>query len=292
MRNRSRRGCTSSLLGLFKKLLIADQLDALFVGPVFADPAAFDPAAQRWALRRLGGADLLRLLRLLGHGRRAAPSGSGSSCRANFHFPYLATSITDFWRRWHLSLSTWLRDYVYFPLGGSRGGPARTYANLFAVFLLCGLWHGATWAWLAYGAYNGALMCLHRAYDRAVAGVPWADAVRSTWAWRLAAWCGTMALVVAGLILIRMPNWSAGAVLFRSLLAADLWPAWSAAVPVWVPPLVALAVLGHLVGGIRGKVCGLLEMPAGVRAAAYVLAVAALVTLAPGVGKTFIYIAF
>jgi len=70
----------------------------------------------------------------------------------NFRYPYVARSITDFWRRWHISLSTWFRDYLYIPLGGNRGGQARTYANLMIVFLLCGLWHGASLTFVAWGA--------------------------------------------------------------------------------------------------------------------------------------------
>ena len=81
----------------------------------------------------------------------------------NFQAPYRATSITDFWRRWHISLSTWLRDYLYLPLGGNRRGPARTYLNLFVVMLLGGLWHGAAWNFVAWGGLHGLLLAAERA---------------------------------------------------------------------------------------------------------------------------------
>jgi len=81
----------------------------------------------------------------------------------NFDSPYRAGSITEFWRRWHLSLSTWLRDYLYVPLGGNRKGPRRTYVNLAAVMLLGGLWHGASWNFVAWGAAHGALLAAERA---------------------------------------------------------------------------------------------------------------------------------
>ncbi|MBX9579212.1 MAG: MBOAT family protein [Gemmataceae bacterium] len=270
--------------GLFKKLFLADTLDALFVSPVFADPGAFDPAAHRWACVAWAAQIYCDFS---GYSDMAMGCAKwfGFELPANFDRPYLATSITDFWRRWHLSLSTWLRDYVYFPLGGSKRGPVRTYANLMAVFVMCGLWHGATWAWLAYGVYNGVLMSLHRAWDRSVTGRPLAEAVRSSWAWRFLAWAGTFWLVTAGLILIRMPSWDAGGVLFRSLLGLDLLAGWSAAVPVWVPLIVAAVAVGHVLGGRWA-------LPAPVRAAAYVGMVVLLVTLTPGVGKTFIYLAF
>jgi alginate O-acetyltransferase complex protein AlgI len=279
------------VLGLFKKLFIADQLDQLFVAPVFADPAAFDPAAHRWACVAWAAQIYCDFS---GYSDMAVGCAKwfGFELPRNFNFPYLATSISDFWRRWHLSLSTWLRDYLYFPLGGSKGGAVRTYFNLTLVFVACGLWHGATWAWLAYGLYNGVLMSLHRVWDRAVTGVPWADVLRSTLAWKLLSWVGTFLMVTAGLILIRMPTWEAGAIVARSLLGLDVLTGWSAAIPVWVPALLVLVVIGHLFSGLRNKLCGLLELPSPVRATVYVGAVVLLVTLSPGVGKTFIYLAF
>lgn len=81
----------------------------------------------------------------------------------NFNYPYLANSITNFWRRWHISLSSWLRDYLYIPLGGSRRTKSRTYINLFVVFLVCGLWHGAAWTFVIWGLYHGCILILERA---------------------------------------------------------------------------------------------------------------------------------
>ena len=78
----------------------------------------------------------------------------------NFRLPYTASSITEFWRRWHISLSQWLRDYLYVPLGGSRGSNAQTYRNLWLVFLLCGLWHGANWTFLIWGAHHGCFLVI------------------------------------------------------------------------------------------------------------------------------------
>ncbi len=80
----------------------------------------------------------------------------------NFNFPYLAQSITEFWRRWHISLSTWLREYLYYPLGGNRKGPVRTYLNLIVVMLLGGLWHGAAWSYMVWGGAHGVLLAVER----------------------------------------------------------------------------------------------------------------------------------
>jgi alginate O-acetyltransferase complex protein AlgI len=80
----------------------------------------------------------------------------------NFNQPYRAKNITEFWRRWHMTLSRWFRDYVYIPLGGNRRGPARTYVNLVVVFFLCGLWHGAAYQFVVWGLYHGALLTIER----------------------------------------------------------------------------------------------------------------------------------
>src|SRR4029079_2101918 len=84
----------------------------------------------------------------------------------NFDSPYKAESITDFWRRWHLSLSTWLRDYLYIPLGGNRKGDGRTYVNLCLVMLIGGLWHGAAWTFVIWGAIHGGWLALERALGK------------------------------------------------------------------------------------------------------------------------------
>jgi alginate O-acetyltransferase complex protein AlgI len=81
----------------------------------------------------------------------------------NFNYPYIAQSIREFWRRWHISLSNWFRDYLYIPLGGNQRGERRAYANLVIVFLLCGLWHGASWPFVLWGAWHGAFLVAERA---------------------------------------------------------------------------------------------------------------------------------
>jgi alginate O-acetyltransferase complex protein AlgI len=80
----------------------------------------------------------------------------------NFRWPYIADSVQDFWRRWHISLSTWFRDYLYVPLGGNRVGPVRTYLNLVTVFFLCGLWHGASWTFVVWGVFHGMFLVIER----------------------------------------------------------------------------------------------------------------------------------
>jgi alginate O-acetyltransferase complex protein AlgI len=86
----------------------------------------------------------------------------GFSFPRNFNLPYMARSVTEFWRRWHMSLSRWFRDYVYIPLGGNRHGSSRTLFNLFLVFFLCGLWHGANWTFVVWGMLHGSFLVIER----------------------------------------------------------------------------------------------------------------------------------
>ncbi|MEW5945304.1 MAG: MBOAT family O-acyltransferase [bacterium] len=127
----------------------------------------------------------------------------------NFNLPYFATSVQDFWRRWHISLSTWLRDYLYISLGGSRLGRGRTYINLMVTMLLCGLWHGAAWNFVLWGLLHGAALSIGRLSHEArlpVARVP--GALR---------WFGTMSIVVAGWFLFRCQSWDTAINMLGSL---------------------------------------------------------------------------
>ena len=102
---------------------------------------------------------------------RGAAQLMGFHFMVNFRQPYLATSLQDFWRRWHISLSTWLRDYLYIPLGGNRKGELRTYVNLLATMLLGGLWHGANWTFVIWGLLHGGALAVERALGSARRGV-------------------------------------------------------------------------------------------------------------------------
>jgi alginate O-acetyltransferase complex protein AlgI len=113
----------------------------------------------------------------------------------NFARPYSSVTVTEFWRRWHMSLSRWFRDYVYIPLGGNRYGVRRTYRNLVVVFVLVGFWHGANWTFLVWGLYHGALLVVERAF-----GV--GDAPAARWA-RIGRRALTLVLVVIGWVFFR-----------------------------------------------------------------------------------------
>jgi alginate O-acetyltransferase complex protein AlgI len=157
------RGAAFFLLGLSKKVLLANACgkvaDAAF-------GAALRSVCEAWA-----GAVAYALqiyFDFSGYSDMAIGLGLmfGFVFARNFNAPYAATSLTEFWRRWHISLSTWLRDYLYIPLGGNRSGALRTYVNLFLTMLLGGLWHGASWNFVLWGALHGGALVLERAVGR------------------------------------------------------------------------------------------------------------------------------
>ncbi len=274
--------------GLFKKLVVADQLDQLFVSAVFNDPSAYSAVACRWAV--LAWAVQI-YCDFSGYSDIAVGVAKwfGFELPLNFHLPYLAASIADFWRRWHLSLSSWLRDYLYFPLGGSRGSTFRIYFNLMLVFVLCGLWHGATWAWLAYGVYNGLLMSLHRVFDQALKGRPWAQRLRASQPWAVFAWLATFGQLLLGLILVRMTGWSNGAAMLEGVLGLGEG---AKLVPATVPLLVQLGLAGHGWELVRERLPRLAWSWDPLRAVNAAALLAAVAIFSPGVSKTFIYIQF
>ncbi len=147
--------------GLVKKVVIADSAGAI-ADAAFGLPGDALTTAAAWLGMLAYSVQIY--FDFSGYSDMAIGIGRifGFKLPENFRRPYSAISITDFWRRWHITLSTWFRDYVYVPLGGSRGGPLRTYVNLILVFTLTGLWHGANWTFLLWGGYHGALLILER----------------------------------------------------------------------------------------------------------------------------------
>jgi alginate O-acetyltransferase complex protein AlgI len=198
------RGVSFFVVGLAEKVLVADGL-ARYV----------DPALGQWQSLSTAGAWLAVLgytfqlyFDFCGYSDMAVGLGFlfGLRLPQNFNSPYQALDPSDFWRRWHISLSSCLRDYLYIPLGGNRGGAAATYRNLMVTMLIGGLWHGASWTFIVWGAYHGLLLALYRAFGR-----PW-DAlpvpVRRA---------GTFLLVVLGWVFFRATDFSMAAGLLRTM---------------------------------------------------------------------------
>ena len=154
--DRTREGLFAIVAGLFKKMVIADRL-AVYVDGVYGNPAA---AAGLPSLVAVLFFTFQLYLDFSAYSQIAVGTAKlfGFNLHRNFNRPYLAVTFKDFWGRWHMTLMSWFRDYLYIPLGGNRRGKARTMLNLFIVFLVSGLWHGASWTFVAWGALNGIFL--------------------------------------------------------------------------------------------------------------------------------------
>jgi D-alanyl-lipoteichoic acid acyltransferase DltB (MBOAT superfamily) len=154
------------LIGMFKKVVVADTLAGIVAAVFGGDPAKLSGPE---ALMGVYAFAVQIYCDFSGYSSIAQGIAKwlGFSLMTNFNTPYFATTPSDFWGRWHISLSTWLRDYLYVPLGGNRGGTRKTYRNLLLTMLLGGLWHGAAWTFVAWGAWHGLLLCLYRPFERA-----------------------------------------------------------------------------------------------------------------------------
>ncbi|MBA3465437.1 MAG: MBOAT family protein [Deltaproteobacteria bacterium] len=260
------RGLFRICTGLFKKIAIADTLALAIVDRVFEAPERFsslEVAVGVWAYAlqifcdfsaysdiAIGSAQVL-----------------GITLPENFRTPYRSANLQEFWRRWHISLSTWLRDYLYITLGGSKGAPWRTYVNLITTMLLGGLWHGASFAFIVWGALHGFGLAVTRFFQRRTAG----GNIRE--AWSLLGGCALLAvlgLAAVSFALTDVGTWTQLVVIW--LVVTPLWavltawagaerppePGHSASLPflavwgrdtsLWVPEVLRIAMCGSAVG--------------------------------------------
>lgn len=155
-------GMTDVAIGFFKKIVISDNI-APYVNAVYENPEGYPPEAILLATYLFA---VQIYCDFSGYSNIAIGTAKifGIDLMKNFNKPYLAHSITEFWRRWHISLSRWIRDYLYIPLGGNRGGTAVTVRNLIIIMALAGLWHGASWAFVIWGLFHGFFLALERIY--------------------------------------------------------------------------------------------------------------------------------
>lgn len=185
--------------GVFKKVVIADNL-APIVDSIMLAPGEHNA----WELMIAGTAFAFQIYGdFSGYSdmARGIARMMGFELMQNFNLPYFSKGIRDFWRRWHISLSTWLRDYVYIPLGGNRKGKLRTYINLNLTMLIGGFWHGASWNFILWGGYQGALMTLERVLAPTKAGVKFREKIPD-WLKVII----TFPLIVTGWLLFRVEN--------------------------------------------------------------------------------------
>lgn len=204
-------GARIFVIGLSQKLLLADELahvaDALFNGS--GQPSI----ATAWL--GLGAYGLQIYFDFAGYSNMAIGLGLALGFRLprNFDLPYRSCGVTEFWRRWHMSLSAWFRDYLYIPLGGSHRSELVTYRNLVIVFLLCGLWHGASWNFVIWGAHHGIFLVLERRWLRRILdGLP-----------PPVAWLYTQMAVFSGWVWFGTVDTHAALSVFRGLIGMNGW---------------------------------------------------------------------
>ncbi|MBI9079524.1 MAG: MBOAT family protein [Pseudodesulfovibrio sp.] len=203
--------------GLFKKVFIADRL-AMFSDNVFANPGAYDSptswlVAVAYSMQIYfdfsGYSDMaIGVARIMGY-----------DLGENFNFPYLSKSPREFWRRWHISLSSWIRDYLYIPLGGSWRSPARTYVNLLFSMTLCGLWHGAAWTFVAWGALHGLALAKNRLWMQ---NGPKTDSKII----KMTGWVLTMLSVIVGWVIFRSPSFEDAGLMLRQMFFPEQGVSW------------------------------------------------------------------
>jgi len=203
------RACaTLFLVGFVKKACISDNI-AEYVDLYFANPGAYDALSGVTAVLAYAAQIYCDFS---GYSDMAIASAGllGFRMPLNFNAPYVARSVTEFWRRWHISLSTWLRDYLYIPLGGSRGGKLFTYRNLMLTMLLGGLWHGAAWTFVVWGAMHGGALVIQKEWQRRVPGAESPGPIRM-----LIAWAVTFYFVCICWIFFRAPDFGSAAEITR-----------------------------------------------------------------------------
>jgi D-alanyl-lipoteichoic acid acyltransferase DltB (MBOAT superfamily) len=217
---RWKTGLFLMLWGFFKKTVLADNL-AVYVDQVYANPAGH-AGMPIWVGTFFFAMQIY--CDFSGYSDIAIGSARmlGIDLMTNFRSPYHAESISDFWRRWHISLSTWFRDYLYIPLGGSRKGVPRTVVNVLIVFVISGLWHGANWTFLIWGAIHGVAMAATILLRGASARINLeANRVRLGWLWSFACWLVTFAFVYFAWIFFRAQSLGAAIQLVQGLFGSS-----------------------------------------------------------------------
>jgi alginate O-acetyltransferase complex protein AlgI len=244
-------GIERFIVGLAKKILLADTLaytaDKLFEAPADAlGPSAAWLGVVCYAFQIYfdfsGYSDMA-----IGMGRML-----GFHFLENFRFPYFATSVQDFWRRWHISLSTWFRDYLYIPLGGNRRGEKRTFANLLLVFFLCGLWHGASWNFVIWGLFHGTFLILERsAWGRLLQKLPLL--VRHAY---------LILTVLIGWVFFRADNLAQAIDYLKAMVGANTAPTYYAGLFLNIETILTLAAAAFLSLPYYARLAARIEAPA------------------------------
>ncbi len=277
------------LIGLFKKLAIADRM-AAFADPVFAQPGQYGSyavwiATLAYAIQIYcdfsGYTDMaIGCAHMLGY--KLSP---------NFNLPYCARNVSEFWRRWHISLSSWLRDYLFIPLGGSRGTAWRTNMNLMITMTLGGLWHGASWTFVVWGALHGGLLIAHRGLRTVMAKLPSAERLLLSPGGTAARVLTTLACVCVGWVFFRATSFGTALEMIRRLS----WPHEGLSSPAPTDSFWATLVLGGVCQtlsyhGVWTKLVA--RLPEPVLGFTYATALSLSLLLASEASQPFVYFQF
>jgi alginate O-acetyltransferase complex protein AlgI len=215
----------------------------------------------------------------------------GYKLALNFNMPYLAKNAAEFWHRWHISLSTWLRDYLFIPLGGSRGTASQTRRNLLLTMTLGGLWHGANWTFVIWGIYHGLLLIGHRAFAAMCKHRPGLDRLCQSGAGIVCRWALTMLAVMVGWVLFRATTLGGAITVLHQLFLPHAGqraplPAFS----LWC--ILVLMAVCHAIGHYGLWKWAVVRLPAPALGFGYATALTLALLLAPATGKAFIYFVF
>lgn len=290
------------IIGLAKKLLLADNL-AVFVQMGLADPSSFG-APELWLFAWAFAFQIYFDFSGYTDIARGSAMLFGYHIPINFNMPYIAKNISEFWHRWHISLSTWLRDYLFIPMGGSRGSGWKTNRNLMLTMALGGLWHGASWNFVAWGVFHGALLIVHREFARLKAQIPILKTIVDSSFGRIASILLTFQMVCVGWIFFRVQNigvaWS---VVKKMLTLHPLFAGTEAhhflilksSLPVTVPIAIAmvfLLLLGNLPVSRLNETGWFRRAPALLKAAYCSALILLILVFLPDNSAPFIYFQF
>lgn len=294
-------GVSLILLGLFKKVMVADNL-ALFVMGGFSHPELFT-GIDLWVFAYAFAFQIYFDFSGYTDVARGSAKLFGYKVPINFNLPYLAANIADFWHRWHISLSTWLRDYLFIPLGGSRGSKWFNYRNLLITMTLGGLWHGAAMHFLIWGIYHGALLVLHKEFQRVTSAVEWLGAAIASPGGKVASMVLTFHAVCIGWVLFRAETNEVAITMLKRMFFFESLPdhsVLSMALPQINYPLIypsiylllPLLIASHFVMGYTNKHVDFKTYPKFVKIAWCFAMMFIVLTFSPDKSPRFIYFQF
>jgi len=277
------------LWGLFKKVVVADNVGHLV-------DAVYDPGARPTGLEVVLGTYAFAVqiyCDFSGYSdvARGTARCLGFELMSNFDLPYFSTNLRDIWNRWHISLTTWLRDYLYIPLGGNRGGKWKQYRNLVLTMTTCGLWHGAAWTYVAFGFAHGVLLSVQHAFRATTerlmpkAGLAWLGWKAAAFLFTFHVWCMLLVLFRAETFSQAWSMWTALFTDFTAGVSASWWR------PLLLPVVPLVLIQGWQAWNGRDQEV-FLRAPLLVRTAVYAVLLASLVLLGEDHGKPFVYFQF